>query len=152
MLVKVLDMLLYIFYYNLKNIYHTKKEIMSYQKRNINKLLSKTFQHRAKISLKMKGNKKNVSNKNKIMAQVNKRVMTTFTKKKISIANKGKIKTDEFKKKISLALTGRELSFEHKSKLKDKLSGEKNPRFGKKHTKLSKRKISKTISNKIIKN
>ena len=140
-------MLLYIFHYE-NNGYYIKKKIVCYQ-RNINKPLFKTFQHRAKISLSMKGNIKSDLHKKKIIiAHANKGVMTLLTKKKISIANKGKKKSNDFKKKISLALTGRQLSSEHKSKLTYKLSGNKNPRFGKKHSKTWKRKISMSIINK----
>jgi hypothetical protein len=145
-------MFLYIFHYQLKNTYNNKK-ILFYQKRNINKPLFKSFQHRAKVSLKMKGKTKKDSHKNKIIASCSiKGLMPMVTKRKISLANKGKAKTSEFKKKISIALKGRKISPEHKLKLKHKLSGYRNPRFGKRHTKFSKRKISISMCNKKILN
>jgi hypothetical protein len=108
--------------------------------------LFKTFQHRAKISISLRGFKMDDIHKyNIINTTFNRGSMSTLTKKKISIGNKGKKRSTEIKKKISLALTGRKLSFEHKLKLKNKLSGINNPRYNKTHSKNSKRKISMSM-------
>jgi len=135
------------FYSILYNINYNKKKLKLYNKKRYIKPPFKTFQHRAKLSLSLKKFKISDVYKNKI-TNTTKKVMSLLIKKKISLANKGKKRTNDVKKKISLALSGRKISFEHKMKIKKKLSGKNNPRFGKKHSKISKRKISVSLSKK----
>ena len=137
-------MFLYLLNDTLKQKNHRSNKFIFYEKKkNVYMSLFKTFQHRAKISISLKGFKMDGKHKYNIRNAVSNRGrMTLLTKKKISIGNRGKKRSTEIKKKISLALTGRKLSFEHKLKLKNKLSGINNPRSNKTHSKHSKRKIS----------
>lgn len=144
-------MFLYLFHNKLKQKNHRSNKLIFYEKKNIYTSLYKTFQHRAKISISMKGYKMNDKHRNNIInAASNRGNMTLLTRKKISIGNRGKKRSIEIKKKISRALTGRKLSLEHKLKLKKKLSGINNPRSNKTHSKNSKRKISMSMLKKKI--
>jgi hypothetical protein len=78
------------------------------------------------------------------------RVQSEEEKTKRANSNRGKKRTEETKRKIgqanSMSLKGRKLSEETKQKLSDRLSGENNPFFGKKHSKELQEQISKKIS------
>ena len=68
-------------------------------------------------------------------------------------SNRGKKRTEETKRKIgkanSISLKGKKLSEATKQKISDKLSGEKNPFYGKKHSKELQDQISTKISAKL---
>ena len=78
------------------------------------------------------------------------RVQSEEEKIKRANSNRGKKRTEETKRKIgqanSMSLKDRKLSEETKQKLSDRLSGENNPFFGRKHSKQLQEQISKKIS------
>jgi hypothetical protein len=135
--------MLYLPFLNLEKKSYKVKIFSCFERKKKNYKSFKTFQHRAKISIIVKYFE---TDQKQIYGPVNifsgRNIMTVYTRRKISIANKGKKRSVQTKKKISLSLTGRKLSNNHKINLKSKLTGENNPRFGKKHSKYSKRKIS----------
>ena len=97
--------------------------------------------------------------------------LTEETKKKISIKNKGRILNEEHKAKISKASKGRKFSKDivekrnntrrknnpewHSKQMREKMSlvmmkknlGGNNPRYGKRHTEETKKKISESVKN-----
>jgi hypothetical protein len=81
------------------------------------------------------------------------RVQSEEEKIKRANSNRGKKRTEETKRKIgqanSMSLKGRKLSEETKQKLSDRLSGENNPFFGRKHSKELQDQISVKISEKL---
>lgn len=77
-----------------------------------------------------------------IVPKADSSAMSEETKRKISVAHTGKKLSEEVKKKMSESRKGRisnrkgcKLSKEHKLKISNALKGDKNPFWGKKHTK-----------------
>ena len=73
------------------------------------------------------------------------------TKKKIGDAQKGRKRTEESKRKMSEAAKGRKLSEEHRRRISESKRGEKNPRYGKYHSEVTRRKISEAHKTQRIK-
>ena len=65
------------------------------------------------------------------------------SRKKVSLSKVGTTLSSEARKKISEARAGKPLSGEHKRNISKSLTGDKNPFFGKKHTKETRLKMSK---------
>lgn len=95
-----------------------------------------------------------VANTGKKVSDETKKKMSDFFKqierteewcKKIGDANRNRVVSEETKKKISTARTGKPLSEDHKKKigdgLKGKMSGEKNPMYGKKMSPENRKKL-----------
>jgi len=92
-------------------------------------------------------------NKNKKFSEESKKKMSDAhkgiplseeTKRKMSEVQKGKVLSNETKKKISDSRKGIVYSVETIKKMKEAKMGEKNSRFGKKHTIETRRKMSKS--------
>lgn len=110
---------------------------------NLKRKILPTFQHRAKISSSLKDRKISQFHRESIEYSATERKSTTIsTRQKISLANKHKKLTGKTKEKISDSMKGKNLSEEHVEKLKKKTKGDGNPMYGKKHSSLTKRKIS----------
>jgi hypothetical protein len=110
-----------------------------------------SFQNRAKLSISLKNRKLSGIHKESIKfsrRKKKKRSMSMLTRQKISLAHKGKKTKESTKKRISDSLKKRFLSKKYKRSLNIKLSGKKNPMFGKKHSIFTKRKISRTMRKK----
>lgn len=114
--------------------------------RNFNMLYGSTFQHRAKISsLKINIQPMNLKTSQLNILENFKSPMSQSTRRKISLSKKGRRLNNNIKFKIRASLKGRFLSDTHKQNIKHSLTGNKNPMFGRIHSKFVRRKISKSL-------
>ena len=114
--------------------------------KNFNMLYGSTFQHRAKISsLKINTQSTNLKTSQVDILENFSSSMSQSTRRKISLSKKGRRIKNDIRFKISSSLKGRFLSDTHKQNIKHSLTGNKNPMFGRIHSKFVRRKISKSL-------